>query len=225
MATIYTPIVGNVYKFTFQAGYDAQNGTYRLVKLMSYDEYLNDGGDLLTDFFEPNGKTDTELNADLNKIKASKIMKLIDPADTSTDPVATFAPLCYLESSPDYHIQKYTKFGVLAYVGTTRDPSDLDYMKDSLVEQIEATLGITPDPKFVAVGEEWLTDTEYAEIVASRDETKKKTTNYFSENKRLQAKVSSLQTIIKEYEKLIINQQQQIDKLKEQLQTHTGEGD
>ena len=110
-------------------------------------------------------------------------------------------------------------------MGTTRDPNDLDYMKDSLIEQIEATLGITPDPKFVAVGEEWLTDTEYAEIVASRDETKKKTTNYFSENKRLQAKVSSLQTIIKEYEKLIINQQQQIDKLKEQLQTHTGEGD
>lgn len=229
MGTIYTPIVGSVYKFTFDSGLDAQNGTYRLVKLMSYEEYLSEDGDIFRDFFEPNGKSEEELNADLVKIKSSKIMKLVDPSDNSDSAIAVFAPLCYLKSSPDYHVSKYTKFGVLACIGITKNPEDLDFMRDSIVEQVEATLGITPDPKYVSISETWLTDDEYAEIVAQRDESKKKTTNYFSENKELQKRMSSLQAILKEYEKLIINQQQQIDALKEKLQAQdpadTEEGD
>ena len=43
MAAI-VPTPGVVYKFVFDSGYDCYNGTYRLVKLMTYDEYLNDDG-------------------------------------------------------------------------------------------------------------------------------------------------------------------------------------
>ena len=211
MGTIYTPTVGVVYKFTFQSGYDAQNGTYRLVKLMEYDEYLNDGGDLLTDFYEPNGKTETELNADLATIRESKIMKLVDPDTTESDPEAVYAPLCFLLSSPDYNVKRYVKMGVLANIGVTENAEDYDFMLDRITEAVEATLGITPDPRLVVIGHQWLTEDEYADIVAERDQTKISTTNYYSECIRLQQQVQSLQTINNKYEELIKNLQSQID--------------
>ena len=207
MSTIYTPTVGVVYKFTFQNGYNVFDGTYRLAKLMEYDEYLNDGGDLLTDFYEPNGKTETELNADLNIIKASKIMKLVDPdalissanstTSTTNAAQAVFAPLCLLLSSPDYNVKKYNNLGVIAHMGITDSSTDYTFMLDRVTEAVEATLGVTPAPKLVILGHKWLTDEEYAEIVAERDESKKSLTNYYSENVKLQKQVQSQERVRK----------------------------
>jgi hypothetical protein len=59
-----------------------------------------------------------------------------------------------------------------------------------------------------------MTESQYQEIIKTRDETKKKVMNYYSENLKLEKMLSSANTKIKEYEKLIINQQKQIDNLK-----------
>ena len=84
-------------------------------------------------------------------------------------------------------------------------------MRDALVQLTEASLGISPDPKFMTVGNVWLTDTEYAEEVAKRDDKLKKVVNYFSENRRLERSMSSLKTLLADYEALIVRQQQQLD--------------
>ena len=62
-------------------------------------------------------------------------------------------------------------------------------------------------------GEQWLTDSEYNEVLQERDESKKKVLNYYSENQRLEKELSQLRTQIAEYERLIVNLQSQIDNL------------
>ena len=215
MSTILTPTVGVVYKFIFQNGYHAQNGIYRLAKLSEYDEYLTESGDLLRDFYEPNGKTDTELNADLPKIRASKIMKLVNPetiVGEETD--AVFAPLCFLLATPDYNVKRYPNIAVVSNIGIAEDTKDYDFVCERITEAVESTLGISPNPKIVILKYQWMTEQEYADIVANRDHSKRKYENYYAATIRLEKEVQSLNTIINEYEKLIINQQEQIEELK-----------
>lgn len=225
MGTLYTPTVGVVYKFTFQSGYTAVDGTYRLAKLMQYDEFLEEGGDLLTSFYAPNEKTETELNADLPVIRNSMIMKLVAPNATDSSATAVYAPVCFLLASPDYNVKEYSRIGILAYVGVTTKPEDYTFVADRIKEAVEATLGITDvSPKLVQVGTLWLTDDEYQEIVNERDQTKIKTTNYYADNIELRKRLSSAQTIINEYEKVIVNYQKQVDELKAQLPQYTDTG-
>ena len=209
MAAI-VPTPGVVYKFVFDSGYDCYNGTYRLVKLMTYDEYLNDDGDILVDFYTPNGKDETAVTADLEKLQASKIMKLVSPDDADTETVV-LAPLCFLTATPDCNVREYQRFGIISLIGITDNVEHLDFMRDALVQLTEASLGISPDPKFMTVGNVWLTDTEYAEEVAKRDDKLKKVVNYFPENRRLERSMSSLKTLLADYEALIVRQQQQLD--------------
>ena len=209
MAAI-VPTPGVVYKFIFDSGYDRFNGTYRLAKLMTYEEYLNDEGDILVDFYTPNSKDTAAVEADLPKLQASKIMKLISPDDEDTE-TEVFAPLCFLTETPDFNVREYQKFGIIALIGVTDDVEHLDFMRDSLVQLSEASVGISPDPKFMTVGSVWLTDTEYAEEVAKRDSKLQKIINYFSENRRLLREMSSLKTRLIEYEDLIVRQQKQLD--------------
>ena len=214
MGNLITPTVGVVYSFTFESAYAKLNGIYRVDKLMTYDEYLADGGNILTDFYTP-AEADADLLAqELANIRESKIMKLTT-VDTSVETVTYFAPLCLVSETPDYHVNKYVRFGIVSYIGITDDPTTLDYVKENLEQQFLAALGITPDSQFIITGETWLTDTGYAEEVAKRDKTKKSMVNYYSENIRLQKALASANARNKVLETLAINLQKQVDKLKE----------
>ena len=59
-----------------------------------------------------------------------------------------------------------------------------------------------------------MTESDYQKIVAERDQNKINTRNYYSENLKLEDRLSRANTKINEYEKLIINLQHQVDKLK-----------
>ena len=204
MSTIITPTTGVVYKFIFETGFDKSNGIFKLVKLMTYDEYLNDGGDILRDFYVPNGKTEDDLNNDLTVIRESRIMKLQTPNELGTVS-SYFAPLSHLKYSPDHNVKKYAKLGVVASIGIVDESDILDYVKTNIQEQFESALGITTDPKLVSIGDVWLTEDEYNAEVAKRDENKKKLINYFSENIKLNKEINSLKTRMKEYEKYLIH--------------------
>ena len=64
------------------------------------------------------------------------------------------------------------------------------------------------------INTKWMTESEYQAIVAERDQNKINTRNYYSENLKLEERLSKANTKINEYEKLIINLQHQVDKLK-----------
>lgn len=213
---IFEPTVGATYKFKFVSGFESFDGIHTVAKVMTYAEYVDDGGDIEEDFFAPAGKED-ELEKDIDKVRASKILKLISP-DENADSEPIFIPLSYLAETPDFNVKEYFNIGVIANIGIVEEAESVDFIKDTITQTVEAALGISPDPKLVITGTKWLTKTEYQEILASRDEEKQKVLNYYSENLRLEKVLMSAQTRIKEYEALIINQQQHIITLRKEIE-------
>lgn len=200
---LITPTPGVTYYFTFESDYEARNGIYTLVKLMTYDEYLSDGGDLMTDVFTPLEKTEEDMTQRLEDIRNSKMMKLVTP-DTLGDTTTIFMPMAFATDNPDHNVKKYVKLGMVTYIGITDDPDLLTHMKESVTEHILAATGIDTKPRFVSVGETWLTDQQYQEAIADRDETKKSIINYYSENIKLEKRIAELQEKLKAYEEIII---------------------
>lgn len=212
MPALIKPVVGGIYNFKFQTGYTKFDGVHKVVKIMTYAEYVSDGGDIFNDFYQPNQKTQEDLANTINGVMANDILKVIQPNyDTIEETI--YIPTYFLEETPDYNVSKYHKFGIVANVGVIGDPNNLNFMKDNITEAFESVLGITPDISFVALEEKWLTDAQYQEILAERDENKKKSYSYYKENLRLQKQLSQANTKINEYERLIINLKEQIDAL------------
>lgn len=103
---------------------------------------------------------------------------------------------------------------MITYIGLCEDPTVFDFIKDTVIETVEAAFGITPEPMFVTTGEQWMTEAEFNNVLKSRDESKKKILNYYSENLRLEKELSQAKTKLNEYEKIIISLQSQVNKLK-----------
>ena len=214
MSTLITPSAGNVYSFKFKSGYNTFDGVYRVLKIMMYDEYVNDGGDIDNDFFAPNDASDN-LDAELDNVLNSKILKLIPPDNDDADPI--FVPLYYLAETPDYNVKEYKNLGIIAKIGITESANDVMFISDIITEAVESAIGITPEPKLVVIDSKWMTESQYEDLKAERDENKMKVKNYYSENIKLEKRLAQVNTIITEYEKLIINLQNQVDSLKLRL--------
>ena len=212
MPTLIKPVAGGIYNFKFQTGYTKFDGVHKVVKIMTYEEYVEDGGDIFTDFYEPNQKTQEDVDDTINGVMANDILKVIQPNQESIEETI-YIPTYFLEETPDYNVSRYHKFGIVANVGVIGDPANLNFMKDNIVEAFESVLGITPSVSFVALEEQWLTEAQYQAILAERDDTKKKSYNYYKENLRLQKQISQANTKINEYERLIVSLKQQIDAL------------
>ena len=211
MTTLMTPTAGCVYNFTFKSGYNVFDGIYKVSKIMTFDEYVDDGGDIDTDFFSPNDKSE-ELNNELSNVQTSKILKLSHPSDDDLEPI--FVPMYYLECTPDFNVKEYYNLGIVANIGITESVEDVDFIRSNITEAIESAIGVEPDPTLVIINTKWMTESDYQKIVAERDQNKINTRNYYSENLKLEDRLSRANTKINEYEKLIINLQHQVDKLK-----------
>lgn len=216
MATLITPTAGVTYKFVFQPGYEKFNGVYTVLRIMTYDEYINDGGDILQDFFTPCGKDEADIIGELLQIRASKILKLLSP-DSEDEKEAVFAPLYYLQDNPDHNVKKYYHMGIVATLGITEEPSDFQASAAMLVEQFQAVLGMEPQPNFVTLKSVWMTEPDYQEMLAKRDQEKLKVINYFSENAKLRKRNDQFKTQIEAYEELIIRQDTLIKKYRKEL--------
>ena len=193
---------GSIYKFIIGNGLEYFNGIYKVAKVMTYDEFLLDGGNLLTDLYTPVGKDEDDLNNDLATIKSDDILKLVSPDEMDTKD-SLYIPACFVEETPDHNVKKYMKLGLICYLGVIDDESTIDYMRSNIVQQCTATIGINPSPRFMTTGSVWLTDEDYAEEVAKRDEVLKTTINYFSENKRLRTELDQANTRLQLYEEKI----------------------
>lgn len=206
----HVPTVGTVYYFEFLPGYNYYDGVYRLAKLVTYDKYLEDGGNLLEDFFTPNGKTQEDFNAVLPQLRQGLVMYLDFP-DTLVSKAQVRAPLGYLGTTPDHNVKEYHHIGFTADIGVTDNPEDLSYVKAALDEHLESALGITPKTLCISIGDVWMTEDQYQDVLAQRDESKKKALTYYNENQKIQKRISQVQTILQEYEKTILIMQKEME--------------
>jgi len=92
---------------------------------------------------------------------------------------------------------------VVSYIGVTKDPALLEYVKDAIQNYILAGTGIDPETKFISIGNVWLTDKQYQDILSQRDQSKMKLINFYTENISLEKRISELQTKLATYEEII----------------------
>lgn len=222
MSTLMLPAVGMIYKFTFRDGYNYHDGIYKVARILTYDEYIADGRDLKDDFFTPNNKTEDDFNEVYEEATTSKILKLISPDGLDTNTTEVYVPLNFLSETPDMNVDRYYKFGLVVEAGITRDPQTLTFMSDLLKEAVSASFGIDPKVTIVTLHEKWMSDSDYQKILRQRDESKLKVLNYYSENLKLEKRLAMANTQIKEYEKLILNLQHQLETIEA---TSNEEGD
>ena len=216
MGYLIMPSVGSAYKFVFESRFSDLTNVYEVKKIMTYNEFLADGRNILTDFYELCSLTQSDVDKDLAKIRESKILKLHKPDHNTDDDI--YAPLFTVENVPDCNVKRYYNVGMVSKVGITEDPNDLDYMKNTFVEVVESSLGITPDPIFTTIGEGvWLTDDEYKAEVAKRDKNKLKVMNFFKKAKELEVQLSEAKTKINAYEQLIVKLHKENEALRQQL--------
>ena len=216
MSYLLMPSVGSAYKFVFESRFSTLTDVYEVKKIMTYNEFLTDGRNILTEFYERCGLAQSDVDNDLSKIRESKILKLHKPDHTTDDDI--FAPLFTVENVPDCNVKRYYNVGMVSKIGITENPNDLDHMKNTFIEVVESSLGITPDPIFTTIGEGvWLTDEEYQAEVAKRDKNKLKVMNFFKQAKELENKLAEAKTQINNYESLIVKLHQENEALRQRL--------
>lgn len=209
MALMISLTLGSIYSFSLEEGYTNFDGIYKVVKIMTYDEYVAEGRDIIADFFTPNEKTQEEANNQVELLQKSKILKLVPPSSTDETDVI-YVPSEFIKETPDFNVGRYPTYGLVAYIGITKNTDTLKTIRDGLEQHIRAATGIDPELTFVSTGEQWLTKTQYEEELAKADEQKKRVLNYFSENIRLEKQLAQANSKIQAYEELIIQLNQKL---------------
>ena len=151
--------------------------------------------------YEAVGKTQADLENDVNMYRTQEIYKLVHPEDET---IIWYIPEGLFSTVPNYNVKKYSDFAIALRVGIYPDEDKLRYVQNVLQQQLSAMLGFTNGPDIISVGEKWLTDEEYKDAVADREQTAKTVVNYFSENIELRKQIDHLKDRCNAYEEIII---------------------
>lgn len=197
---MFVPTVGSIYYFSFLPEFAKWNGTYSVARRMTFQECMDDNINLVDEWYTPCGVDAAQYKADLDMLQRTDIMKLINPETMDGKNDYVFAPVIYLDKVPDHNVKRYFSLAVGYHIGITADPQRITEVMDVMKEHMQAATGVVTDPKLFEISTTWLTDQQYADIEASRDQTKKKLFNYFSENVRLRNENSKLRTKLRYYE-------------------------
>lgn len=216
MAAPFIPNINNAYSFKFDTKYASANGIYRVDRIMSYDEYVADGNDIVADFYDACGLTDDDAANDMAILRSSIIIK-VSPPDDNTSTIITHIPFCFVSDTPDFNVHQYTTFGLVLYSGITDDVRKFEYLREHVAQLFHTSIGIDARPHWVAIGTQWMTKDAYDALVAEQNQQANKALNYVSENLRLQKHTTSLENKVTAYEDIIVKLQKQVDALKAQI--------
>lgn len=194
--------VGWTYKFGFIPDFSSLDGVYSVVKIYSYEELINDGIDLNDGLYSKVGKTPANLEEDISLYRNEDIYKLVDPDNSEN---ILYVPFPILLSTPDPNIKKYSKLVVGINVGPCEDSSELDHVMTTMHEILEKMVGYTQTPQAFSIGSVWMTDSEYADLVAQRQTASREVVNYYSENLKLLNEISGYKAQIAALTQTITN--------------------
>lgn len=192
-------IVGETYRCTFKHGFESigydstatnpmETGLYRLVRIMSYDELLETSLSLLEDTYKAVGKSTDGVKADLNTLYLNKRFFIFEEVLDST----IRRCLCEedLDGDPIFGISAYGKYAVVLDMGAWSNPAGMDATINYLKDEITHRFGVAFDPAGLQIQRyrmTYLTDNEYAAVVATREQTKSSTINYAAQLASVQA--------------------------------------
>ena len=198
------------YKFCFTDPFDKLDNVYRLTKILTYEEMLNEGI-TLSSLYSLVGKTDADLEKDyIDKNYANeRIYKLVHPTILDT---VFYVPKCLLASVPNPSVKEYAKLVVSFNIGIYPGEEDLSYIKNEFGQQLRDYLGYTKDPDIFSISTQWLTDEDYQKTVDERNANKAvdengnyKVLSYFSAFKAQEKEILNLKAKVAAYENIITN--------------------
>lgn len=197
---MFTPYVGTVYKFTFNAPFNNYDGIYTVLRIMTFDEVLSDNVNLLK-LYTDVGKTEDDFNEDINTIRADRILKLVDINDENN---ILHIPSFLSLYEPDPNVKQYASLAIGINLGVFDNIDELNIIKDLLESTIAKKYGIPDSAAVFSIKNIWMTDTEYAEAEAARAVNSRQLVNLYSENERLRRELESANVKIRYYEEKII---------------------
>lgn len=191
---------GMTGKFTFVDQFTSLNAPYTLVRVMSWDDSLSQGYQVV-DVYTRVGLTADDYNAALSTLLGSNILVLRSVEDTTIADLVI--PEVLMASVPDTSIKLYPKVFLALNLGYYQDLEQISWLQTEVQQLISALTGSTGDALIMTKSEKWLTDAEYKEIEDARidtvdqvDSTYTKYLAVLKENENLKAKNAALEEII-----------------------------
>jgi len=190
-------VPGSTYKFEFVPVLAGINGIYEVTSIVSYNQYVLDGGDTLKDLFETNSLTEAEYATHAEEIVGSKVAYLL--SKTTVQP-AIPVPLCLFPKHPDTNLKPYGRLIVTLDLGIFGDQTRLEALMSAMKDIALTSVGIDNDPVLMNIDTKWLTDAEYAAIRQTREDLITNEVTYYSEFKRVQEALNRANDKISAYE-------------------------
>lgn len=189
--------VGTAYKFVIEPPFDIISGVYVVNGILSYQE-ISDLGIDISETYTRYNVPGSVLDGDINTIRTSSILKLIDPDDAQMKPI--YLPSMYVVQVPDHNVRKYRELVLAVNLGIFNDAPILDSIGENITEYLKGALGVDTPPKLFETKHVWMTDSEYAELSEERWTKAAGVVNYFSECVRLRNEVDRLRNRLAAYE-------------------------
>lgn len=200
---MFIPTVGITYSFKFLPEYISLNGIYHVAKVMTIQEALMSGIDLVIDFYNKVGLDSNTYKNDLAMLEGTRIIKLLNPT-TLSESSTIHAPMYYLSEQPDHNVKQYYKLVVGLNLGIHENPEQLSFIISNLAQMFSSSFGITNTPELFEIDNVWMTLDEYKDLEDERKNlASDEIINYFSENVRLEKENSDLRSRLAAYEEII----------------------
>ncbi len=189
-----------VYNFLFVANFTSLDGIYKVLSISSYDALVTDGIDLFKVLYEANGLLEADFESDIDAIRDARIFKLEDVNDPSN---LIFMPEFLFVNVPDNSVQKYMRLGIVCDIGIHDNENQVTTLKSEIEQTITAMIGANDNAVVYKISDAWMTETDYAAIVATREANISTVSNSYTDKVALQLEVDRLRTKITYYENLI----------------------
>lgn len=190
--------LGWTYSFKFTKDFETLNNVYTVVKIYSYDEFINDNLDLYTLLYSRVAKSYESLEVDVQDYRTQQIFKLRNP-DNYDD--ILYVPEGIIAEVPNFNVKKYAKLVISLNVGVYPNEEELAYAVNSMQEYLQVILGFANNPLITAIRHVWLTDEEYQNTIGDREKNKE-VVNYYSKCLELEKEITRQKGTIERFNTL-----------------------
>lgn len=197
---MFIPYVGTVYKFVFISPFDTYNGVYTVLRIMTFDEVVSDGVDMVK-LYTSVGKTEEDYNEAVKTgLRYDDFLKL----ENIITKEILHVPFSLAELEPDPNIKEYNRVALAVDLGIFDNISDISFAKNTIDSTIAKGLGVEASSHTFSIEKVWMTLEEYNKEVEKRAEKKSTLVNLYSEVLRLRKELDSQNQKIAYYEDLLI---------------------
>jgi hypothetical protein len=182
---------------------ESYNGIYRVLSILTFDKLVNSNIDLYNVTYKPVNISEEDYLDIISDIQDKDILEL----QKVDEDIVVYIPEYHIIKTPDINVKAYYKLGLAVNLGIFDDKDKLDWIKNEIEQTILHLTGINKSADFFTIKEVWMNEQEYQDIEDDRNSNITNRNTLYSDKLALQKQVTELQTLVNEYENLIISLQ------------------